>query len=82
MSKSILVIDTPNCCSECPLCLEDWQSREWCGITNERVLCVDKLNSCPLKPLPKKMEGYDSIKWQWGEYEDGWNHCIDSILGE
>ena len=37
---------------------------------------------CPLKPVPEKKEGYESIKWQWGEYEDGWNHCIDVILGD
>ena len=82
MSKSILVIDTPEYCSECPVCYEDWQNREYCGITSERIWYDNIPEWCPLKEAPKKMEGYDSIKRQWGEYEDGWNHCIDCILGE
>lgn len=42
----------------------------------------NKEDWCPFKPVPEKMEGDDSIKYQWGNYEDGWNHCIDEILGE
>lgn len=40
-----------------------------------------------LKPLPEKtenIEGFDDIdlEWQADSYCDGWNACIDEILGE
>lgn len=88
MSKSILVIDTPESCAYCEIRFDDIYSN-WCPYNNPEVDGVYKYvkqrtkpDWCPLRPLPEKIEGYDSIKRQWGEYEDGWNHCIDSILGE
>lgn len=40
------------------------------------------MDKCPLKQLPEKMECNDSIYYQWGEYEDGWNHCIDYLIDQ
>ena len=84
MSKSILIIDTPEDCYGCNLCREDNQTyRPYCSIVYRDIFYThEKPNWCPLKPIPKKIEGYDSIKQQWGEYEDGWNHCVDSILND
>ena len=86
MSKAVLVIDAPETCKECPICIshEIMPSIEEysCMIKNIDVDLNSKPNWCPLKPLPKRMEGYDSIKWQWGDYEDGWNHCIDMLIDE
>ena len=83
MSKAILVIDMPDGCRECPLCGEDHMTyRDYCRITDQYIWTLDKPDWCPLKLMPKKMEGNDSIYYQWGDYEDGWNHCIDSILGK
>ena len=86
MSKAILVIDIPDTCYECPLCAT-WDvlpsiEEYYCTVKNTEVDRYKKPDWCPLKSVPEKMEGYDSIKWQWGDYEDGWNHCIDSLIGE
>lgn len=37
------------------------------------------MNKCPLKAMPEKLKGDNSIKYQWGDYEDGWNHCLDLL---
>lgn len=81
MSKAILVIDMPSGCEECQLAVETTYN-DMCCITGSRIISYGKFRWCPLKPLPKKMEGSDSIKYQWGEYEDGWNHCIDCLVDE
>lgn len=88
MSKAILIIDMPSCCNECKLRFDDDYSY-WCSYDNpepngvfQYVVNRTKPDWCPLRPLPGKIEGYDSIKQQWGEYEDGWNHCVDSILND
>lgn len=87
MDKAILVIDMPKYCFECPVC-EVWEvipSCEECCCAMEQKDITNRYNKpdwCPLKPLPEKMKGNDSIYYQWGDYEDGWNHCIDCITGE
>ena len=35
---------------------------------------------CPLRPMPEKMER--SPRFTGFRYENGWNDCIDTILGE
>lgn len=89
MSKSILVIDTPECCRECPVCASYAESafspREyWCSpMDNRDAIPEGKPDWCPLKPLPDKrdengiwtMNGYIEDK-----YSDGYNACIDEIL--
>lgn len=80
MSKSVLVIDTPESCCSCYLR----------GFTLNLQYCRGKLKDikdvstkpdwCPLKPLPEKrdtkMTGAD---WNCG-YNDGWNACVDEII--
>lgn len=81
--KAVLVIDMPDSCNECPLAVETMHCYDACCITGSKIISsYGKFPWCPLKPLPEKMEGEDSIKFQWGDYEDGWNHCIDMITGE
>ena len=81
MNKAILVIDMPDDCFECNFCVE-LSAQDRCVATGKRIFTLGKPDWCPLKELPEKMEGYNSIKWQWGEYEDGWNHCIDCLIDE
>ena len=95
MSKSILVIDTPINCIQCP-CLHRYDDDDWCA-----VLCNVIYNprnrdkDCPLKPVPEKIDIPDfdhSIKaesdnafnvgaymYNRGQYR-GYNQCIDEIL--
>lgn len=71
MSKSVLVIDTPENCYDCQFCYElDEGVEAYCPIMNddedkslmkeidcEDGYCQGKPNWCPLKPLPEKMTG-------------------------
>ena len=82
MSKSVLVIDTPENCRSCYLR----------GFTLNLQYCRGKLKDikdtsikpdwCPLKLLPEK----DTKNHFPDEFEDGyaagWNGCIDEITGE
>lgn len=84
MDKAVLVIDMPSCCDEC-FALDDNGDYPFCIITQEQRGYTfrtreQKMDRCPLKPMPKKLEGNDSVYYQWGDYEDGWNHCIDNLI--
>jgi len=68
--KAILVIDMPSNCKDCNKLV-----RKGCLKGDYRKEQRPKV--CPLKPLPQKIEGYIDY-----EYGDGWNACIDEILGE
>lgn len=81
MNKAILVMDMPESCFECNFCVE-LAAHDRCVAAGKSIFTIKKPDWCPLKELPEKMEGYNSIKWQWGEYEDGWNHCIDCLIDE
>lgn len=48
MNKSVLVIDTPTQCIDCPLYLDDA-----CFVT-ETVVTEVIADDCPLRPLPDK----------------------------
>ena len=84
MSKSILVIDTPENCDECRLMREHFDHgygwiKECIGSgIDDCIVFKRKLEDyCPLKPMPEKeiVRGFD-------RYEEGWNDCIDEILGK
>ena len=82
-NKAVLVIDMPNCCDECfalddngdyPLCLITQEQRGYTFNTRER-----KMDRCPLEPMPKRSFTGKSDYYQWGDWEDGWNACIDEL---
>ena len=86
MNKSILVIDTPENCFDCPLCINDEYglSLKCCLKYKEYVDKKGKPNWCPLKQLPEKYD-VENARY-WGEeysygYDNGYNDCIDEILG-
>lgn len=86
MNKAILVIDMPNCCNEC-FAFNDSGDYSECLITKDfrgyRFRSREqKMYNCPLKPLPEK---YDTDNFLCdmdydGEFEYGYNTCIDEIL--
>lgn len=73
MSKSVLVIDTPENCLDCQFCYElDEGAEACCSISDEDKdtslmkkidceygYCQGKPDWCPLKPLPEKKEYVD-----------------------
>jgi hypothetical protein len=98
MSKSVLVIDTPENCYDCPFGTEYCGNLEYEGccelaecldydvilMTEEHYDCESKSRPdwCPLKPLPEK----STIENDMTDYQcgmvDGRNQCIDEITGE
>ena len=85
MSKSVIVIDTPEDCGKCKFI-----SEFWCRATGgRRVPNNDVIPGwCPLKPLPDKMKlaglyngEYFKAGGKLPSYKVGWNDCIDAITG-
>ena len=92
MSKSVLVINTPENCLDCQFCYELDEGVEACcsisdddkdtslmkKINYEYGYCQGKPDWCPLKELPNKKN--------WGEIFNGnvkgWNDCFKEIIGE
>lgn len=94
MSKSMLVIDTPKCCMECPMCFQSdeipigkFEYRKLyscrCAPSDiEDFYLLDILHSkpdwCPLRDLPEKIA--EENRWLSKEYAKGYNACIGEIL--
>ena len=92
MSKSVLVINTPENCLDCQFCYELDEGVEACcsisdddkdtslmkKINYEYGYCQGKPDWCPLKELPNKKN--------WGEIFNGnvkgCNDCLKEIIGE
>lgn len=83
MSKAILVIDMPDECRNCP-CFNGLDFAAYCGKEDKKIeydidnLAYTKPIWCPLKALPEKIE-YKLLKGI--DYSNGWNDCLDEILG-
>lgn len=80
--KAILVIDMPNGCDECQFCGFGGKDLEKyvCCLTREHSDDTHMVG-CPLKPMPKRFEPTIITDYCLGS-ADGWNACIDEILGE
>lgn len=86
MSKSVLVIDTPEHCIHCPLlngedeCMvQDKDANLNAGDSWDKLI-----KGCPLKPLPEKKEyivPIDNVESQKDIIAVGWNACINEITG-
>lgn len=97
MSKSVLVMETPENCYVCPFGTAYCSTLEYEGLceladcldcdvilmTEEHYDCESKSRPdwCPLKPLPEK----STIENDMTDYQcgmvDGRNQCIDEITG-
>ena len=82
MSKSVLVIDTPEHCIHCPLlngedeCMvQDKDANLNAGDSWDKLI-----KGCPLKPLPEKITRV-AVTDHWNSIKAGWNNCIDAITG-
>lgn len=98
MSKSILIIDTPERCSMCEFLHRTDEDYCYCGRlgfdyqVNEymRSMPKGKPNWCPLKEFPERKEriqycgnGVIGINdMSKSRFNEGWNACIDEILKE
>lgn len=85
MSKSVLVIDTPNNCMECLMLTETHECIMQSKEANYNAYSYTKLQEgCPLRKLPEKMQVCGKYPQPDGivpSYKIGWNACIDAITG-
>ena len=95
MSKSVLVIDTPESCLDCQFCYElDEGVEACCSISDddkdtslmkkidcEYGYCQGKPDWCPLMDLPEKYNGDYPANTSDAGFVEGWNQCIDEIIG-
>lgn len=86
MNKSVLVIDTPKSCAQCPLlngsdeCVMQDASENFNADSFD-----DLMNGCPLKSLPEKKSTtapVSNYEVQKNLFAAGWNSCIDKIIGK
>lgn len=49
---------------------------------NKYMVESTKPDWCPLQQMPEKSHTGKSEYYQWGDWEDGWNACIDGLLPE
>lgn len=79
MSKSVLMIDTPE---KCASCIYVGIFHYFCRINCRDIKDIStKPDWCPLMDLPEKDNGnYPSNTFDAG-FVEGWNQCIDEITG-
>ena len=85
MSKSVLLIDTPEDCIQCPLLTGSDERMLQDENTNFNADTLDELiQTCPLKLLPEKKNmtvPVSNYEVQKNLLAEGWNACIDEITG-
>lgn len=82
MDKSIIMFDTPDSCGEC-FCQKGYTVYGYaCGLTNRMnkdARC--RPGWCPLIPLPERHIASKTATGYEIGYEDGWNECLEKIVG-
>lgn len=80
MSKSVLVIDTPNNCMECLMLTETHECIMQSKEANYNAYSYTKLQEgCPLRDMPEKKDFWEEE--HGGKFSEGWNACIDAMKG-
>lgn len=88
MSKSVVVVNTPDCCEMCYFSLQI-EAGSYClpsRIHGQRMVNAmfgTKLDECPLKEMPRRITSSLIVDGKVIEdgYQCGWNECLDEILG-
>lgn len=93
MSKSVLVIDTPESCKECQLKRDKYKESKLCAATKTYIDSYYDDDSrpdwCPLSPLPSYRPINEDIRRGDTKstthlitsiHDIGYNECLDEIL--
>lgn len=85
--KALFVMDMPENCEECPFCdFVDYTCGVFGIIGKNFTYEIPEdgvADWCPLKPMPRKKEcDLLSAGSKIRIWREGWNACIDKILGE
>lgn len=88
MRKAVLVMDMPENCKDCTMSIQSKEKHtgQFCWrCINALTIMIDKSGEkpdwCPLRPVPEKKEKYSLMGDNSAGRVDGWNACIDEILG-
>lgn len=81
MSKSILIIDTPKSCEQCPCCVHII-GKKYCAAKGVYLGRNDRDCSCPLVAVPAKQDYSQSKGIAMASYIEGWNDCINKLFGK
>lgn len=87
--KTILVIDKPEDCHQCPLFYvegDGYYGYYACvhkDIVYQDVGDYEQPKHCILKPLPQSINPYmkENSDYLDRQYINGWNDCLDEIIG-
>ena len=80
MSKVVLVMDAPTSCRKC-MCYVLGESNTFCAVTKFAIFDGATISHhCPLKWLPDKRN--ERGTWTMNGYSNGWNDCIEEIVGK
>ena len=89
MSKAILVMDMPASCDECMFHYNTYDENDdyvdKCEVLNNETIdgYTRKYDWCPLKEIPEKQtRDYPEYDRYIIGYDDGWDACLEEILGE
>ena len=88
MKKAVLLMNVPEKCLDCNLCVLDMDGSISCYY-NKREICSNvgennsRPNWCPLKSLPDRKEITETYKWEdrLPSFKCGWNWGLDEITG-
>ena len=88
MKKAVLLMDIPETCLDCNLCVLDTDGSISCYY-NKREICSNvgennsRPNWCPLRPLPDRKEITETynLEDRLPSFKCGWNWCLDEITG-
>lgn len=84
MSKAILVMDMPKKCTECAICQHQDEGWLYCTYCHRNAHAFNIPDWCPLIEAPEKYDiNFNHADRDYdGEFEYGWNACLEDILGE
>lgn len=84
MAKAVLIMDMPESCKDCSIRFTDEYS-DYCPCKTQDVFDYvhtdTKPEWCPLKEVPRIMDIKKAATMTSLTWCEGWNACIDKILG-
>lgn len=84
MSKAVLVMEMPPNCYVCELQCRNVVGLFVCAIgRNNADYCSGRPDYCPLRELPEYITEPIDVEEEYSKGTmDGWNGCIDAIIGD
>lgn len=86
MANAVLILDMPDNCADCNFLNDNYDYLE-CIVTGETRgytfnMHDKKMDKCPLRLIPEKVNRSGCYDEYGDGYADGWNACLEEIIGE